>query len=98
MNWKGRELKTFGDFMEYGIDTCRTREEAQEFMRLYVAENPMNARANIGYMSGYYNPDKARQIRVWFEVVHPIFGNTEPKPEEAFEMGKRLAGSRRLSP
>lgn len=90
MNWKGVELKTVGDFMEHGIDACATREEAREFMRLYVLENGY-ARENIAYLAGYYNNDTKHRIYDWFEVVHPFFGRSDPTPLEAFEMGRRWA-------
>jgi hypothetical protein len=75
MNWKGQELKTIGDLMDKGINQCETQEEAQEFMVQYRAENE-HADVNIGYLSGYYSPEKAQKIREWFGVSHPIFGNS----------------------
>jgi hypothetical protein len=90
MRWKGEELRTIGDLMNKGIDRCDTPEEAQEFMRLYRAENE-HADENIGYLSGYYSPERAQQIREWFGVVHPIFGKSMPTVEEAINAGKQLA-------
>jgi len=90
MKWKGEELKTTGDLCYKGIDKCDTPEEAQEFMRLYRAENE-HADENIGYISGYYDPENMRRIQEWFCVAHPIFGKSVPTPEEAFEAGKREA-------
>lgn len=90
MFWNGHELKTVGDIMTYGIDACRTREEAQAFIAAYEAENP-HARENIGYLAGYYSSEKAKQIYDWFNVSHPIFGLSEPTPEEAFHAGMKLA-------
>jgi len=89
MNWKGNELKTAGDLMDKGIDRCDTPEEAQEFMKLYRAENEF-ADKNIGYLSGYYSPDKMAEIQKWFGVEHPIFGGAIPTPIEAFKMGKKI--------
>ncbi len=86
MRWKGYNLNSYGDLMSNGIDRCDTREEAQEFMKLYLTMNP-NAYANIGYMSGYYGHDDAKRIRDWFGVVHPIFGDTNPTPDEAYRAG-----------
>jgi len=90
MIWNGHELKTVGDIMTYGIDACRNREEAQAFIAVYEAENP-HARENIGYLAGYYSREKATQIYDWFNVSHPIFGRSEPTPEEAFHAGMKLA-------
>lgn len=89
MIWKDRELKTIGDLMDGGISRCNTREEAQEFMRLYEAENP-HARENIGYIAGYFSVEKADQIYDWFGVEHPIFGVTHPSAEDAFRAGLRM--------
>lgn len=88
MNWKGHELDTIGDLMRHGIDACDTREDAQEFMSRYRAESE-HADANIGYLSGYYGSEDMRRIQDWFDCAHPIFGRSEPSPEQAFEAGKR---------
>ena len=88
MIWKGRELKSMGDLMD-GVKRCDNREEAQEFMRLYEQESP-HARANIGYMAGYFSSEEADQIYDWFGVSHPIFGTSHPSMEDAFRIGRRL--------
>jgi hypothetical protein len=93
MIWKGKELRTIGDLMTYGIDKCDIPEEAKQFMELYSEENP-HACSNIGYLAGYYSQEKAKQIFEWFDVSHPIFGRTFPTPEAAFEAGKRIARER----
>ncbi len=90
MKWKDEELKTAGDLMKKGIEKCDTPEEAQEFMRLFKAENPY-AEENIGYISGYYDTEEKQRIQEWFCVEHPIFGRTNPTPEQAFEAGVQLA-------
>lgn len=88
MIWKGQELKTMGDLMN-GIKRCDTREEAQEFMRIYEQENA-HARENIGYMAGYVSVEEADQIYDWFGVSHPIFGTSHPSAEDAFRTGMRI--------
>ena len=90
MEWKGKELRTIGDLMTYGINKCATPEEAQEFMRIFRAETE-HADANIGYLSGYYGSDDMRRIQQWFGCAHPIFGTVVPTMEEAFEAGKKMA-------
>jgi hypothetical protein len=89
MNWKGHELVTIGDLMDHGIDACATREEAEEFMKQYRAEEP-HAYANVGYLSGYYSSERMAQIQDWFQTSHPIFGRSQPSAEEAFETGRKL--------
>lgn len=94
MNWKGKHLRTIGDVMEHGIDKCATKEEAREFMELLCAEHS-SARQDIGYLSGYYSAADAKRIREWFEVTHPIFGNSSPTQKEAYEAGLRMGEAAR---
>lgn len=94
MEWRGEVLTTIGDLMQKGIDRCETPGEAQAFMTLYRAENE-HADTNIGYLSGYYDHKKMSQIQQWFGVAHPVFGNTIPTMDEAFEAGKQLGATRR---
>lgn len=86
MVWKGRRLRNIAELMDDGIDACLSIEEAREFMKLYREHTP-SADENIGYISGYYDVEDAKRIRRWFEVVHPIFGTTDPTSEDAFRMG-----------
>jgi hypothetical protein len=90
MIWKGRPLTTPEEFMRYGIDCCADAQEARQFMREYVIEKPSEARANIGYLTGYYGLEDRRRIFDWFEVVHPIFGRRELSPEECFKLGMAI--------
>ena len=89
MKWEGKTLETAGELMD-AILKCANKEEAQEFMKIYRAENEF-ADSNIGYMSGYYTSDIRSKIQDWCSVEHPIFGKTNPTPKEAFEKGKELA-------
>lgn len=70
MIWKGNEIKTIGDLLDKGINQCKTKEEAQEFMRLYREVNP-HADENVGYLSGYFPPEEMARIQDWFGVSHP---------------------------
>lgn len=74
MIWKGEELVTIRDFLTKGINQCQSREEAQEFMKLYRAENS-RAVENIEFMSCYYAPDEVVRIISWFGIekglAHP---------------------------
>jgi hypothetical protein len=89
MIWKGKNLKTIGDLMEFGIDKCATKEEALQFMRLYRHENK-HANENIGYLSGYYDTQRRKQIQDWFEVTHPILGNGDVHEKFAMAQGKNM--------
>jgi hypothetical protein len=94
MNWKGKELTTIGDLMRDGMEKCETPEEAQEFMKLYRSEN-QHADQNIGYLTGYYDPEKMLEMQKFFGVAHPIFGNSQPTNGEALAAGMLAAMSRK---
>jgi len=98
MEWKGKNLKTWGDIGK-AIDKIisiepieEARKEAQKFMRIYRKENKY-ADKNIGYFSGYYSRETMRKIQDLFCVSHPIFGKSIPTPKEALEAGMRMVRS-----
>jgi hypothetical protein len=88
MHWKGKELKTVGDLMD-AMGKFDDREEAEDFMRLYRADNE-HADQNIGYLTGYFGREEMARLQDWCGVAHPIFGNAAPTPEEALEAGKAM--------
>lgn len=95
MNWRGKELVTVGD-ISTAMQSCATKEEAQEFMKLYRADSPY-ADSNIGYLTGYFGREEMIRMQDWFGVAHPVFGNAVPTPEEAFEAGQRMVEQMRRS-
>jgi len=46
---------------------------------------------NIGYYSGYYDRATSLRIRYLFSCDHPIFGQSYPSAQEAFEAGTKAA-------
>ena len=70
---------------------CKTKEEAQAFVKAYE-KTTEHARANLGYMLGYFSSQTRAKFYDWCDLSHPIFGKTDPTPEEALAAGKRLAG------
>ena len=58
----------------------KTRQEAESIER-----------SNIGYFAGYYDSKTAARVYRLYGFGHPIFGTTQPTPDEAFEAGKRMA-------
>lgn len=51
------------------------------------------AAANIGYLMGYYEVEERQRVYglfAKFDVSHPVFGRSEPSPEEAFAAGEKL--------
>ena len=94
MFWKGVELKTIGDLLNDGVLKCDTPEEAQTFMQQLRLEDKY-ADENIGYLTGYCDPDTMTRIQSWFGVAHPIFGTSTLTPEEAFNAGQEWAKNNR---
>jgi hypothetical protein len=89
--WEGQDLVTYGDIGK-AIDRIvqnGTREDAKRFIEAYEAVNP-NARANVGYLSGYYGAE-AMKILDWFDCSHPMFGQIIPTTGAAFKAGDRFA-------
>lgn len=86
--WRGKPLSTYGDVTS-AMQSCASREDAQDFMR-HFRQYDSKAAENIGYLTGYFSPEKADQMRDWFQVVHPIFGTETPTPEEALRKGIEL--------
>lgn len=84
--WKGVALDWEGV-----IKTALSLEgdEQKQFVKEFCASGPF-ARQNIGYISGYFDRETAKKILKVFETAHPIFGTSEPTPEEAFELGRKL--------
>jgi hypothetical protein len=70
--WNGIDVETVGD-LGTAMLSVKSPEEAQQFMAAYRLTNEY-AEQNIGYISGYYDPETAQRIRQWFAVKHPIFG------------------------
>jgi len=80
-----------------------TEEEANELLEKIVAYYSMHnvdkrseeelrdlARYNIGYWTGYFSNETAQRVFKLFKTMHPLFGNAQPTPEEAFKMGESL--------
>jgi hypothetical protein len=55
-----------------------------------VEESELVVASNIGYVSGYCSFEERQRICRVFSTTHPIFGDTSPTPEEAFQMGKDM--------
>jgi hypothetical protein len=78
------------------------QEEADDYFEILVihsmrafnksrAEAQQLERHNLGYFAGYYEFDTRRRVSALFNAPHPLFGDTQPNPETAFELGKSLA-------
>jgi len=99
MIWKGQTLDTIGQYLDAicAIYKKGDQQEAIEFTGLYLAENEY-ALENIGYISGYCEPETMVGILKLFGVRHPVFGGPKEMaamtPERAFEIGRLHAAIR----
>jgi hypothetical protein len=88
--YRGKDYGTkLGGLMD-AMCTITNREEAQEFLAAYKAIEPQYAEQNLGYLTGYLAPERARELRGWLAVVHPILGPdgpTQPTPAHLVQMG-----------
>ena len=99
-DWTRDDL-TFGDILHPAMEV-KTEEEAQDYLEHYIrymmrkwgrsrAKAEENARANIGYWTGYHDSKTARRVMTLFGAAHPIFGTSRPEPAEALAAGKKMA-------
>jgi len=63
-----------------------------------VMDSEQGVAANIGYLSGYGSTEERRLICEIFETTHPFFGDTDPTPEEALQMGVDWARASKTDP
>lgn len=91
--WKGDTLNTIREIGD-ALGALESREDAHDFMRAYQ-KHTIHAYVNVGYIAGYYDHDTKRRIWEWCETSHPLFGRSEPTPEEAFEAGRRMVTGER---
>ena len=89
--FKGIDFDTYPKIIDYALSLSGLEQE--EFVNAYARTGP-HALSNIGYISGYYDRETAMRIMETFKTSHPIFGRRLPTPEEAFDMGKKLAAER----
>ena len=102
---KGREL-TYGEIMD-PIFKITEPQDAKQYLEAYCRwleyeyhntseEAEFIAKSNIGYWAGYGSRSDRERIEKLFDCAHPVFGSVEdnghPTAEQAFEMGKALAG------
>jgi hypothetical protein len=85
MDWKGKKLDTYTAIIDLALKLKGNEQKA--FIKAYAASGKY-ALTNIGYLSGYYGPEKMAQIQKVFNVAHPIFGRSIPTAKQAFEAGK----------
>lgn len=52
---------------------------------------------NIGYLSGYASTEMRHVICDIFGTTHPFFGDTDPTPDEAFQMGMDWAQENKIN-
>ena len=106
MNYKGNNLKTFGELFDYALNLAKNdKQEAQNFFKEYVQyilndndkvntieEAERIAKSNFGYYAGYYDQEVCDIIYETYQCSHPIFGDKPfgVSPEEAFKKGLEI--------
>lgn len=100
MIWQGRTVETARQLLSemsaiFDLpDEWERRRQAAAFTDAYLAENPANGEANIGYLCGYQEPERMRAMLELFAVSHPIFGppiaGELVSPKGAFALGQLL--------
>ena len=90
---EGMKVSEVMDIIESALTA--TGDERKEIVEFLLASGP-HARENIGYLSGYFPPEKAAAVLELFQTEHPIFGKVRPTPEEAFALGKAGGGEKLL--
>ena len=99
-NPENKEVLTYGECL-YPAMEITTEEDAEQYLNAYIeylekfkdTMTPGNtpksvALVNIGYFAGYCDQKVYDRVMKLFKCKHPIFGDTYPTPEEAFNMGK----------
>jgi hypothetical protein len=104
-NPENKDTLTYGEALKPAME-IRDKEEEQQYLCDYAAyiqkfldEEPdpkgktatQIAKINIGYFAGYYGSETSARIHELFETVHPIFGKSQPTPEEAIKAGMEMA-------
>ncbi len=98
MNLKGTTFgETLGPAMEIN-DQSEADDYFEQLVRNYMDYDKSRSRKisesivreNLGYWAGYYGADVQERVNLLFGTTHPIFGDTCPSTEEAFEAGKQL--------
>lgn len=96
---------TLGEILDDVVIIARggNREDANRYKQMLVNRRIRNVPAepvmdseqivaqNIGYLSGYGSQGERHLICDIFGTTHPFFGDTDPTPDEAFQMGKDWA-------
>lgn len=103
MEYKGKNLKTFGELFDYALNLAKNdKQEAQNFFKAYVKyiledndkvntieEAERIAKSNFGYFAGYYNQEVCDIIYETYQCSHPIFGDKpfSVSAEDAYKKG-----------
>lgn len=84
------ETLTVGDVMNL-MDKALTLEgaEQKELVEALLARGE-HARENLGYLTGYFDRERAHKLLTLFDTEHPVFGRRDPSAEEAFQAGVAL--------
>ena len=102
-NPQNKETLTFGECLNPAMEIT-DKKDAEQYLAAYVSyiqkhldKDPRTdgktaldiAKINIGYYAGYYDSETGRRVNSLFCCSHPVFGDSIPTAEEAFECGKK---------
>ena len=89
-NPEGKETLTYGECLRPACEKIKTREEAAQYFKDYVAfiqkaidkegkegkgkDAVAIAKSNLGYFAGYYDGETMERVNRLFDTSHPIFG------------------------
>lgn len=106
MNYKGNNLKTFGELFDYALNLAKNdKQEAQNFFKEYIEyiledndnvktieEAERIAKSNFGYFAGYYDQEVCDIIYETYQCSHPIFGDKpfSVSAEDAYKKGLEM--------
>ena len=88
MNFKGCELRTLREIIDFGL-AIKDETEQKEFVKEVRLSGPF-ALQNVGYFAGYYDRETKHKIFKVFGTAHPIFGTHDVDSDEAFAAGKLI--------
>ena len=100
-NPESKDVLTYGECLKPAMEITDI-ENAKQYLNYYVDyiqkhldKEPINdemttleiAKSNLGYFAGYYDSKVVKRVNELFNTKHPIFGDTIPTAQQAFDCG-----------
>jgi len=104
-NPEGKETLTYRECLAPAMEITEQADADQykadyvAFIQKHLDKEPRNdnmtaeqiANVNLGYYAGYYDGVTMERVNRLYKTTHPVFGNSTPTAEEAFEAGRQAA-------